>query len=76
MRASPRRFKAAGLEIEKHPIDLDKAALRLKPGGLHTGRGAENWNGAWQRLFADNPKASRQQILKKLAEMRKQYGLD
>jgi Predicted lipoprotein of unknown function (DUF2380) len=66
----------AGSDIEKYTIDLDKAAHRLKPGGLHTGKGAENWNGAWKEFFDGNPNASKQQILEKLAEMRKQYGLD
>jgi hypothetical protein len=48
----------------------------LKPGGLHTGKGAENWNGAWKEFFRQNPNPSKQEILDQLAKMREDFGLE
>jgi hypothetical protein len=70
------QFRKVGLNIEDYVIDLDKAAHRLKPGGLHTGRGAENWNGAWRDFFRNNPNPSRQDIVKQLTSMRQSFGLE
>jgi RHS repeat-associated protein len=70
------QFAKARLDIEDYVIDLEKAAHRLKPGGLHTGAGAGNWNGAWREFFKRNPNASKQEILDQLAKMRKDFGLE
>jgi hypothetical protein len=41
---------------------------------LHTGEG-ENWNAEWRDFFSKNPLARKEEILKKLREMMKKYGL-
>ena len=70
------KFAKAGLNIEEYVIDLNKARHRLKPDGLHTGKGAENWNGAWREFFRKHPNASRKQILGQLCQMKKDFGLE
>ncbi len=55
---------------------MEKKAHRCKPDGLHTGKGAENWNGAWRQFFKENKNPSRAKILKKLEEMREDFGLE
>jgi hypothetical protein len=69
-------FKSKGLEIEDYVIKIDRAAHRLKPDGLHTGKGVQNWNGAWRAFFDEYPDASKEQMLEQLAKMRKDFGLE
>ena len=72
-----KNFERAGIKnIDDYIIQIDKAAHRLKPNGLHTGKGAENWNGAWKEFFGNSPNASKQQILDQLSKMRKDFGLE
>jgi hypothetical protein len=70
-------FRRAGLDIENYVIQLAKAAHRLRPDGLHTGRGVENWNGAWREFFerATTP-PTKQEILDQLSKLRKVSGLE
>ena len=75
-RAFKSQFEKAGLNIEEYAIDLSKDAHRLKPKGLHTGKGTDNWNGAWKQFFGLNPNANKAQILGQLSKMRKLFGLD
>jgi len=55
-------------------IDLEKAAHRLKPDGLHTGKGVDNWNGAWKKFFETD--RTKQEVLDQLSKMRKDFGLE
>jgi hypothetical protein len=76
--ALEKNFKRAGLDIEKFKIPLSREKHRLrrggKPFGLHTG--PDNWNKAWEDYFNANPEAKRDQILKQLDKMRKDFGLE
>lgn len=71
-----KQFKKVGLDIKNYIIKMDKDAHRLKPDGLHTGKGVENWNGAWREFFDKNENPSREAILDQLAKMRKDFGLE
>lgn len=53
------------------PLDLARAkpSLQSVAPGLHTGSGANNWNGAWRAFFKGNPTAKRQEILDQLYKM-------
>ena len=66
-------FKQAGLNIEDFKITLNKAAHRLKPNGIHTG--PANWNKIWRDFKQSNPHASKEQILKQLEKMKKDFGI-
>ena len=68
-------FERAGLDIEDYKIPLDRAAHRFLPDGIHTGPSEESWNGVWKQFFKDNPNASKGEILKQLAKMRKDFGI-
>ena len=70
-----RNFKSAGIDINEYLIDLEKTVHRLKPGGLHTIEGG-NWNKVWKEFFAENPNRTKQEILDKLAQMLKDFGLE
>ncbi|MBL0155547.1 MAG: DUF2380 domain-containing protein [Bryobacterales bacterium] len=70
-----RFFSRAGLNVEDYTLVMGTAAHRLRPGGLHTGKGEANWNGAWRAYFARSPDAGREQILEHLTKMRKDFGL-
>jgi len=67
-------FERAGLDIEDHTIPLTRAQHRLRPNGVHA-QGAEGWNQVWGRWIADHPNARKEQILKQLAKMRKDFGI-
>ncbi|MBL9076038.1 MAG: DUF2380 domain-containing protein [Planctomycetes bacterium] len=67
-------FKAAGLNIEEFTVRLSRARHILKPSGVHT-RGGGNWNKVWAKFFERNPGASKEQILKQLTQMRKDFGI-
>jgi hypothetical protein len=59
-------------------VKVPKAKHRLKPGGAHTGKGIENWNGAWKAFFdgfKNGAKPTREQILEQLAKMRRAFGI-
>ena len=64
-------FAKAGLNIEEFTIPLEMASHRLKPNGVHIGKGIENWNGAWDAFLKTTPNPSREQILEQLTKMRK-----
>ena len=66
------RFADVGLDIEKYTTKLPAGEHRLKPNGIHTG--PNNWNKEW-RIFLEGSTASEQQILNKLGEMKKHFGL-
>jgi hypothetical protein len=67
-------FERAGLNIEDFKIILDKAKHRLKVGnGVHTGK--RNWNKVWKEFFDKEPNREKEEILQKLDEMRKEFGI-
>ena len=68
------QFKKAGIDIEKYTKELPKDAHRLKPDGLHA-RGPNGWNQTWGKFFAENPNATKEQILQQLDRMRNEFGV-
>jgi hypothetical protein len=70
------KFKGAGLDIEDYVVYLKKADHTLKPNGIHTGTGANNWNGAWKEFFANNKNPNKFQILKQLRKMCNDFNVD
>ncbi|MBA8889701.1 RHS repeat-associated protein, partial [Dokdonella fugitiva] len=67
-------FKRAQLDIEDFKIPLDRATHRLKPDGIHTRDGGD-WNKVWDRFFEANPNATRDQIIRQLERMRRDFGI-
>jgi hypothetical protein len=67
-------FENTGLDVEDYQIPLEKWRHRLKPYGVHTNSGG-NWNKVWKQFFKDFPKANKEQILKQLNKMRKDFGI-
>ena len=67
-------FKKVNLDIEDYKISLDKADHRLKPDGLHTG--SDSWNKQWKTFFEETVDATKEQILKKLDDMKKTFKID
>jgi hypothetical protein len=47
----------------------------LGPDALHRGQGEENWNGAWRQWIANNPNATREQVLEQLNTMKTEFGV-
>ena len=73
-------FKSRGIDINsgEYYYDLPKDIHRLKDGnGIHTNNSSlgENWNKIWEKYIAQNPNASKQQILNKLEQMEKTAGI-
>jgi RHS repeat-associated protein len=70
-------FERAGLDIEDpdYKLPMSKEDHRLKPDGIHA-QGSQGWNQQWRRFFADNPNASREQIVMQLEKMRDAFGLN
>lgn len=69
-------FKDAGLEIADFIIILTAAKHRLKPGGLHTGKGkGGDWNTEWKEYIDENPEHDAKKIVRKLKKMKKKYGI-
>jgi RHS repeat-associated protein len=67
-------FLRAGLDIEDFLVDLPRSRHRLKPDGIHTNSGG-NWNKVWDNFIQKNPNATRDQILHKLDQMRRDFGI-
>ena len=68
-------FNRVGLKIEDFVIRIGRKAHRMKPNGLHVGKGEANWNGAWEAFVRRVPDATKRQILNQLARMRGIFGL-
>jgi hypothetical protein len=69
-------FGRAKLNIQAYVTWLSAGKHRLVAyGGVHCGKGALNWNGAWRQFFAGNRWAKRQEILDQLAKMRAMFGI-
>ena len=74
-------FLDCGLEIEDFIIIMRAADHRLKPGGLHTGKGrGRDWNTEWDQFIEHNPLTytlkDKERVTKQLDEMVKKYGID
>lgn len=74
-------FLDCGLEIADFMMIMRAADHRLKPGGLHTGKGlGGDWNREWKEFIDDNPLTytakDGKRVEKKLGEMVKKYGID
>jgi hypothetical protein len=68
-------FSKAGLSIEDYVLYIEKAVHRLTPEGVHTVAGG-NWNRVWEQFFDKYPDATKPQILEKLGQMLKDFGLE
>jgi RHS repeat-associated protein len=69
-----KHWKRAGIDIEKYKIPLRKSEHRLKPGGIHTKVGGD-WNAVWDEFFKDNPEATKEQMMKQMELMRRNFGI-
>ena len=83
--ALPRKFVNyfldCGLKIDEFIMIMRAADHRLKPDGLHTGKGlGGDWNREWDEFIdrypADNSPEHQERIRNKLGEMVKKYGID
>jgi len=70
-----RFFSDRGLDIEDYTMEVSAGGHRLGPDALHRGEGEENWNGAWRQWIANNPNATREQVLEQLNTMKTEFGL-
>jgi hypothetical protein len=65
--------------VDDFILFIEKAAHRLNPDGLHTVNGGD-WNGVWDKFFKGFEDAgqtpTKQQVLDKLAQMLKDFGLE
>lgn len=69
-------FQKAGLRIEDYIIILTAAQHRLKPGGVHTGKGrGGDWNTEWDEFRKANREPNAKKIEDKLEEMKPRYGI-
>jgi hypothetical protein len=74
-------FLDCGLKIEEFIMIMRAADHRLKPDGLHTGKGrGGDWIREWDEFIEDHPARNTEkrqtQIRIKLDEMVKKYGID
>ncbi len=75
-----RYFLHSGLKIEDFLSIMRAADHRLKPDGVHTGKGrGGDWNSEWNEFIEDNPpensKAHQDRVKQKLEQMKKKYGI-
>jgi RHS repeat-associated protein len=70
-------WRSAGInDWEKFKIYLPKPEHRMKIGqGLHTGKGLENWNPAWEAWINKNPNATQTEVWGQLYEMMRSFNL-
>jgi hypothetical protein len=77
-----RYFKECGIPIDEFQIIMRAADHRLKPDGLHTGKGrGGDWNAEWDKFIkdwpdSDNSPKHQERIHDKLEEMKKRYRID
>jgi hypothetical protein len=75
-------FMDCGLDVESFVIIMRAADHRLKPDGLHTGKGrGGDWNSEWKEFIdqwpdPDNSKKHQGRIREKLKDMKKRYRID
>ena len=74
-------FIDANLDIEDYIIIITAAKHRLKPKGLHTGKGrGGDWNTEWDEFIKKHPVETtpdvKERIEEKLEEMKKKYGIE
>jgi Predicted lipoprotein of unknown function (DUF2380) len=74
-------FLDCGLRIDDFMIIMRLADHRLKPDGLHTGKGkGGDWNRDWEEFIdkhpPENTREHQERIKNKLNEMVKKYGID
>jgi hypothetical protein len=74
-------FLDCGINIEEFVIIMRVADHRLKPKGVHTGKGrGGDWNREWEDFIEQHPpensKERQSQISDKLKEMIEKYGID
>jgi hypothetical protein len=74
-------FRDCGLGIEDFIIIMRAADHRLKPDGVHTGKGrGGNWNSDWREFIKYHPREDsderRKEIGDKLDEMVRKYDID
>jgi Predicted lipoprotein of unknown function (DUF2380) len=74
-------FLDCGLNIEEFIIIMRAADHRLKPDGLHTGKGRRgDWNEEWRQFIkqysAKNTPEHRERVRNKFNEMINKYGID
>jgi hypothetical protein len=79
-RAFIKYFLDSGLSIEDFLIIMRAADHRLKPDGVHTGKGrGGNWNEEWREFMyeypAENTQKHKDRVDKKFKEMKKKYGI-
>lgn len=75
-----KHFKAAGIDIEEFVIVMTVAKHRLKPHGLHTGKGrGGDWNTRWKKFFRENDPENtpefRSKIIEEYEKMKEETGL-
>jgi len=76
-----KHFKDAGINIEEFIIVMTVAKHRLKPDGLHTGKGrGGDWNTRWKKFFSDNKPTNtpefQRKVRKEYEKMKKESGLE
>ena len=74
-------FAESGLPIEDFIVIMKAGDHRLKPDGLHTGKGrGGDWNREWEEFSkefpARNTREHQDRIKDKLEEMKKRYKVD
>jgi hypothetical protein len=74
-------FLDCELDIEDFVIIMRAADHRLKPGGLHTGKGrGGDWNTEWEQFIKENPLTytpkDAVRVKRKLEEMKQEYAID
>ena len=74
-------FLDSGLKIKDFIIIMRVADHRLKPDGVHTGKGrGGRWNEEWNKFMkkypAKNTKEHQGRVKNKLEEMKKKYKID
>jgi hypothetical protein len=69
-------FQKAGLNVEDYVIILTAAQHRLKPKGVHTGKGrGGDWNTEWDEFRKANREPNRDDIERHLDKMKDKYGI-
>jgi RHS repeat-associated protein len=67
-------FRSKGLDPEAYAIPLERWKHRLKPTGIHTS--ADHWNAEWGIWIKNHQEATTSAIMRKLDEMKNDFGLD
>ncbi|MHC9542889.1 MAG: DUF2380 domain-containing protein [Vulcanimicrobiota bacterium] len=73
-------FMKRGIDIEQYLTDLPKGYHIEKPNGVHVkpqgGTFEETWNGVWETWIAKNQNATKEQCIKQMEQMRKDFNID